>query len=1209
MMEGSPGRSGGGGIRRLGEFVLLDELGRGGMGVVFRARQETLGRIVAVKVLPSFAGLDRDAVARFRREAETAARIAHPGIVPVFAVGEDQGTYYYAMELVDGPPLESMLGELEGRNPSRLLGTLAEETTLGERCPAYGRGHWPGAPMGARYAVSCAAIAADLANALCVAHRANVIHRDLKPSNVLLSSSGRPMIVDFGLSRDQTAVGLTQSGDAVGTPSYMAPEQAYGLKDLDARVDVYGLGATLYEMLTLQPPFDGAHAAEIMRRIIEDEPAPVRALNSRVPQDLAAIVHKCLAKNRDLRYPAMEAVDLDLRAFLEGRATQAQAPSVARRLVSFGLRHRRGIGVAAATTTVLSLGGVVMGVWSGSRMREAGMEQLTLARDELVMHGNLETAQECYGRANQLLADPATVGTARQQHLQAAFDAWYAQADRRPWLMRLLNSIPPELRTPRWAALERRLRGEAQCRLEGYLLDAGTDVSLTRFDGERFVPVEGGWPEDGMLATGHYVARLERPGLAPTALAFTVGRDVAQTVVAPQLSVAAVHEDEVLVASDEPARAFLLARTEMSGKEFEALTGGLPPEQRAEFADVEVGEEHLPVSNLSLRQARTLAALAGGHLPSLAEYQLAGRAGAPAATMRYPWGGTFDDSRVHADPVRSSRPGPVDSRPSGASPFGILHLVGNVAEFVGAGGGDSVWLAGGDFLSGRDQATLDAHTVVLDLDQPQRRGGVRVARVAPVGAEANAAAAAAAETRFESLWKDGSVVLMQDWDIDANGAARSRLRLAGFHREGVRRLGVPVATPGFLQNDVPECRLGGGPPERVVPETRGGETILNIDVDKLVARQLYRIDVTCALTPVTGLLGRADGYVLQVPLKATGRTPNYYRVTLPPRSTIDEVDPPPTAFYAVKDRPVLTWEFPPDGGGDRAFSGVVRFRKDGFLSARWPTKAEAMRVAGRLFTALRARDTATLRDMLDPSFVMAPSGATAAILTDGRGTVREWFDNVRFVDVTAVGAVNTAELVVDWHAGDKTAKGWPLRVHWRNDGNRARVLEVSPAGRSDTGRIEQGAYVHDAVLLRIDSGADFTLSRMVGHLAPLQVELRPNPLDRPCFVMVLGRYEDKDTDEAAVWQVLSGGTHVVDGNQRSLGQRPGKFADYPAVIEDWVFAAGPGYRRERWLKVSSGRRRLLIRMVALGDSADLASRAFERAETWFDGLLPRLHLD
>jgi len=1205
-------------VRRLGDFVLLDELGRGGMGVVFRARQEALGRIVAVKILPSFAGLDREAVARFRREAETAAKLSHPGIVPVFAVGEEQGTYFYAMGLVNGPSLESVLGELEGRNASRLLGTLAEETSLGERCPAFTRSNSPAAAVGARYPASCAAIALDLANALCVAHHANVIHRDLKPSNVLLAPSGRPMVVDFGLARDQGAVGLTQSGDAIGTPSYMAPEQAYGLKDLDARVDVYGFGATLYEMLTLRPPFDGAHAADIMRRILEEEPVPVRAINARVPRSLANIVHKCLAKDRDARYPAMEAVEHDLRAFLDGRATTAQAPSPWQRTASFCTRHRRGIGVAAATTAVLSLAGVVAGMWSASRAHQEGLTRLDQAGIQLLERADLEAAQESYGRAEQLLADPQAVLAGRLRHLEAAFGAWYERVDKRPWLERLLATIPPDQRPPSWHLLERRLHGEAECRLDGTLIDAETTATLMRFTGERFEPVPGGWPKDGMLASGDYVVHLERPGLAPTAVAFTVERDAPQTVFVPRFDVGSVEEHEVVVASaGADGHCFVLARSELSGAQFHALIKDLSPAQRAEFDAVIADDPRLPVHDLSLRQARILAALAGGHLPSRAEFELAARATVSAAAMPYPWGKTFADRCVSADPVRASRPDPVAGRAEGASPFGVLHLVGNVAEIVAAGAERVARVVGGDFLSRPEQLTIDAGEPIAGPDRAVRRAGVRVARCLSGYGEAAGGAPAGeakvdADARLDELWRAGTEVVLNEWDFGAKGDARLRLRLAGFHK-GDGQLDVPLSTPGFLQTGAPRCRLGSA---AVEPQRRtglGGETTwLRVPTDSLVKRQLFRLEIETALVPLSGLLGRADGYVLHVPLKAVGSMPVCYRLVLPPRSVVDQVDPPARRSMQ-KDRPVLVWEFGSDGSGVRSFAGVVRFRQDGFLCRQWPTRGEAMGVVTELCTAMQARDSAALGRLLAPSFLLLPSGAGRDDLCSRGRSTHEWFDHLRFVDVTAVGDVVTAELLADWHVAEngteRQAADWPLRVHWQRDGEAVRVLQVSPATRGDSGCIDAGGvYVNDELLLRIEPAETFTLSRTAGHLAPMQVELS-HATDPDCFVMVLGVFEERDGDELATWQRLADGFHTIGGDERCLGRGAGRFGTYAAEQEEWLFTARDCITRERWLEVSAGRRRVLLRLVAKGPSAEAATAQFEAAQPWFSAVLPRIRLE
>jgi hypothetical protein len=1212
-------RSQGGGQRRLGEFVLLEEVGRGGMGVVYRARQETLGRIVAVKTLPSFAGLDKDAVARFKREAESAARISHRGIVPIYAVGEEQGTYYYAMELVDGPSLESMLAELAGRNPSRLLGSLAEETSLAQRCPGFLQARFDCTPTGQRYPASCAAIIADLANALVVAHNAHVIHRDLKPSNVLLRRDGRPMLVDFGLSRDQTAVGLTQSGDAVGTPSYMAPEQAFGQKDLDARVDIYGLGATLYEMLALRPPFDGATAVEIMRQIVEDEPPPLRALNTRVPANLATIVHKCLAKNRDHRYPVMEAVEHDLRAWLAGRPIAASAPSLWSRALGATVRHRRGIGVAAATTAVLSLAGVAVGFWSNTRAQQEGQSLLAAARGALLERADLDTALVNYARADQLLRDPAAISAARAEHVAAAVQHHYSAADKLEWLGRVLDAVPVSSRDAGWHDMRRRVRGQAQCTLTGHLLDAETSISLSRLVGDRFEPVAPGWPADGVLEIGHYLVQVERINLAPAVVAFSVARDTKTNIAVPQLNLDALADDEVMIATaHEPGRPFALARSELSGATWKRLCAQLTADQVAEFQGVVDDGGDRPLRNLSFRQARTLAALARGHLPTVAELTLAARGHAPAAAMAYPWGSVFAPERVNADPMKASHTDPVDSRRDGASPFGVLHLAGNVAEITAVGSDGVARAHGGDHLSAPEQVRIGATVPLPGFDTSLTGTGVRVARFLYPSREEDAAAATEAGSHFEKLWREGDAVLLTDWEVDEVGGTRTRLRLASHLLSQRPSLELPWSTPGFLHEGKPTVRVGNVEVDVSTRVSGDGESSdVDVPLGQLARGQLFRIEATTDLTPLSGLRGLADGYVLQIPLKATGRIPASYRVRLPELSRVDEVDPPPTRAFQHGKRPVLVWEFGADAQGERTFSGVVRFRKDGFLTTSWPTKAAALAVTSELFTAMADGNTASLRALLAPTFLLLPSNLGVKPLTDPARTTRDLFTNVRFVDATAVGGVVTTDLVVDWRVADgaemRATSNWPLRVHWRRVGDRVQVLQVAPASASDTGRIDKGVYVHDQLLVRLDPNAGgpsphkVSLSRTVSHLAAMQVELRAPGDSKGQWATLLGTFVDGEVDAAAMWQRLSDGVQLAGSDGRLVASGEQKLGKHTAVREDWQF--GGGMLRERWLKVRAGRRWILLRLQAVGENAQAAASRWRAAEGWFDSVLARLHIE
>jgi outer membrane protein assembly factor BamB len=295
--------------RRLGKFILVDELGRGGFGAVWRAWQADLGRWVALKFLHSD---DAEDVRRFLREAQMAAALTHPGIVALHEIGEADGRPYFAMELVKGTTL------------ARLRLTPRE----------------------------AAAVIREAAEAIEYAHSKGVIHRDLKPHNVMRDESGRVRVMDFGLARQvRGGTTLTASGMMVGTPAYMSPEQARGeIHGVDRRTDVYGLGATLYELLTGRPPFEGPTPIDVAMRVVSEDPAPPRALGAAVPPELETICLKAMEKDPAKRYATARALGDDLRRFLAGEPIAAAPPSLWYRLRKKAARHRAlsaAIGVVA----------------------------------------------------------------------------------------------------------------------------------------------------------------------------------------------------------------------------------------------------------------------------------------------------------------------------------------------------------------------------------------------------------------------------------------------------------------------------------------------------------------------------------------------------------------------------------------------------------------------------------------------------------------------------------------------------------------------------------------------------------------------------------------------------------------------------------------------------------------------------------------------
>jgi serine/threonine-protein kinase len=299
-------------------------VGRGGMGVVFRARHLRLNRLVALKMLLAGAYAAPRERARFQREAEAVARLKHPNIVQVYDVGDSDDRAYFTMEYVESGSLSQKLA---------------------------------GTPQPARHA---AQLVATLAGAVQAAHERGIVHRDLKPANVLLAEDGTPKVTDFGLARRQDDVAdLTQTGMAIGTPSYMAPEQARGHADaVGPAVDVYALGAILYELLTGRPPFRAATATETVQQVISQEPAPPSRLNSQVPRDLETICLKCLQKEPGRRYAGAAALAEDLRRFGEGRPIEARPVAHAERLWRWG---RRNPTAAALLATALALVGLALG--------------------------------------------------------------------------------------------------------------------------------------------------------------------------------------------------------------------------------------------------------------------------------------------------------------------------------------------------------------------------------------------------------------------------------------------------------------------------------------------------------------------------------------------------------------------------------------------------------------------------------------------------------------------------------------------------------------------------------------------------------------------------------------------------------------------------------------------------------------------------------
>lgn len=362
----------------LGDYRILREIGRGGMGVVYEAEQLSLGRQVALKVLPLAAALDARALQRFKNEARAAAQLHHPNIVPVIGVGCERGVHYYAMQYIEGQNLAAMIDALrrsaKPRDPDGVTSihmqrpapprlppsktcevppTVEGTVPRADRAAAFlrwskgGKNAQPGAATtelstsSPAYLRTVVRLALQAAQALAYAHEVGVLHRDIKPGNLMIDGRGNLWITDFGLAQIRADPRLTASGDLMGTLRYMSPEQALGKPGaVDHRSDIYSLGATLYELLTLSPLYNGEQKEELLWQIGSEDPIPPRRLNKAIPAELATIVQNAIARNPAERYASAQDLAVDLQRFLEDKPIRARPPTLEQRLARWCRRHK-----------------------------------------------------------------------------------------------------------------------------------------------------------------------------------------------------------------------------------------------------------------------------------------------------------------------------------------------------------------------------------------------------------------------------------------------------------------------------------------------------------------------------------------------------------------------------------------------------------------------------------------------------------------------------------------------------------------------------------------------------------------------------------------------------------------------------------------------------------------------------------------------------
>jgi serine/threonine protein kinase/Flp pilus assembly protein TadD len=437
----------------LGDYRIVREVGRGGMGVVYEAEQLSLRRRVALKVLPFAGALDPRQLGRFHNEARAAAHLHHTNIVPVYAVGCERDVHFYAMQFIEGHTLAALIGDLrQDAQPPALAADSPTTDLTGPYVPsaALDPTSAQSLPAGPK-ALFCAAaeLALQAADALQHAHELGVVHRDVKPANLMVDVRSHLWVTDFGLARCQSEAGLTMSGDLVGTLRYMSPEQALAHRVVvDHRTDVYSLGVTLYELLTLRHAFPGTDRQELLRQIAFEEPVAPRHHQRAIPRDLETIVLKAMAKNPNERYATAQELADDLRRFLEDRPVRARRPTLGQRLARWSRRHKPLV-MSSVLLLLMALVGLSIGTWLIWQEKEetqaargraenaaavASAQKTEAERQEALARQHQQAAEKNLRRALEVLDQSLLVAEVRLPRLQAG------DGPDRQLLLRVLDS-------------------------------------------------------------------------------------------------------------------------------------------------------------------------------------------------------------------------------------------------------------------------------------------------------------------------------------------------------------------------------------------------------------------------------------------------------------------------------------------------------------------------------------------------------------------------------------------------------------------------------------------------------------------------------------------------------------------------------------------------------------------------------------------------